>query len=85
MLSWNAPENKWLALAKLHCRGAFNSWPLPADVSLSITAKKPKLEAGAATEELNVEREIKKVKNRTSVVKIWLLSLKPKQSFTLYE
>lgn len=59
MLSWHAPVNKRLAFAKLHCRGAFNSCPLPADVSLSITAKKPKLEAGAGAKELNVEREKK--------------------------
>lgn len=60
MLSWHAPVNKWLAFTKLHCRGAFNSLPLPADVSLSITTKKPKLEAGAGAEELNVEREKKR-------------------------
>lgn len=59
MLSWHAPVNKWLAFAKLHCRGAFNSLPLPADVSLHITAKKLKLEAGAGAEEVNVERERK--------------------------
>lgn len=48
------PGDKWLALAKLHCRGAFSCLPLPADVSLSTIAKKPKLEAGAGVEELNV-------------------------------
>jgi len=64
VLSWHAAVNKWLAFAKLRCRGAFNSLPLPADVSLSITAKKPKLEAGAGAEELNVEREEKKEKEQ---------------------
>lgn len=57
MLSWHAAVDEWLAFAKLHCRGAFSSLPLPADVSASIIAKKPKLEAGAGAEELNVEKE----------------------------
>lgn len=66
MLSWHTPVNKWLAFAKLHCRGAFSSLLLPADVPLSITAKKPKLEAGAGALELNVEME--KKRERTEVL-----------------
>ena len=46
--------DKWLAFAELHCRGAFSSLPLPADVSVNIGAKKPKTKAGAGAEELNV-------------------------------
>ena len=52
--SWHAPVDKWLAFAELHCRGAFSSLPLPADVSVNIGAKKPKTKAGAGAEELNV-------------------------------
>lgn len=53
-LSWHAPVDKWLAFAELHCRGAFSGLPLPADVSVNISAKKPKMKAGAGAEELNV-------------------------------
>lgn len=85
--SWHAPVDKWLAFAELHCGGAFSSLPLPADVSVNISAKKPKMKAGAGAEELNVGvgwtgwRGI--FSNRTSVVRNWLPSLKPKQCLTL--
>lgn len=80
VLSWHVPGDKWLALATMHCRGAFNCLLLPADVSLNATAKKPKLEAGAGLEEWNGGRG---GINRTSVVEILLPSLSSKQCFTL--
>lgn len=54
-------------------------------MSLNISAKKPKMKAGAGAEELKVgvggEEAI--ISNRTSVVKNRLPSLKPKQCLTL--
>lgn len=52
--SRHAPVDKWLAIAELRCRGAFSGLPLPADVSVNISAKKPKMKAGAGAEEPSV-------------------------------